>query len=73
MEVFNVTGLATGPDSTGYLGCYSDINTVQGYSFASSLMSPNLCMSQCKAQGLPYAAVWDGGESFPGQAYCNTA
>jgi hypothetical protein len=68
MEVFNVTARNVGPSSTGSMGCYNDINTVAGYQYASSLMSPNLCMSQCKARGLPYAAIWDGGKSFMGHA-----
>lgn len=60
LDVYNTTGIYSGPDpKTGRIGCF-DVSPLNGYTYASSLMSSAICSSTCLARGFPMAGTFAG-------------
>ncbi len=58
----NTTTPAAGGSSasTGYLGCFTDTQTVNTVFYSSALMSNSVCVQQCNTMGYAYAATANG-------------
>lgn len=49
------------PNATsGYLGCYSDYDTVNAFSFTTTSLSPDICIRACAARNYTYSATFQG-------------
>jgi hypothetical protein len=73
IQVYSLQSSNPPPAATGTwsnVGClqdfYPDTRILQGYSFTSNSMTPQLCKSTCQAKGFIYAGV-----EYAGECYCD--